>query len=61
MATPLTQEPTIHPLWSERRFADGTPFYVNSTAGMISLAFPAAARAITGGILADEVCVCGAG
>lgn len=49
------QEPQIHPLWSEKRFSDESPFFVNSTAGMVSLVFPAASKAVTGGILADEV------
>lgn len=46
----------LHPLWHAYSTADGTPFYVNATSGVVSLDMPAAnPDGVRGGIMADEM------
>ncbi|GAB0495168.1 hypothetical protein MMPV_006466 [Pyropia vietnamensis] len=46
----------LHPLWRAYATADGTPFYVNATSGVVSLDMPAAnPDGVRGGIMADEM------
>ena len=50
-----SRNPTLHPLFEQFAFEDGTPFYFNAFAGQLSLEFPLSDYESKCGILADEM------